>query len=471
VPAAEFGKYKVLRLADRPALLLKRWRPHDVQNVLHDDLMPIYHTMESLCGGNADECFRHYRLIVADKVDTSLNPLYQIMWEAEVIYLDSDLIANETDRVICFDEAVAGLDGGTTWWEHGHAGRNPGPLDIGHIRPARLERFRNNLARKLAHFHSAFGLEYPDAVVLASGVRRQILNYNQLLVTVGEEYKRLFGAENFTAVQLNFEEHTAEHILRTLSKTRLVVGAHGPHMAATMIMPLGGVVVELFPYGISPDSFSFVANMAAIRRLNYAAVATEKRSASLAYPNRAANLGGISHLPRQLQEDIKKRSDVGRVKEDDPAYLYRLHQHTTVDLDNFAAAVKPALKKLSNPGPESLPPDFKEWLIPASVHSLNCYIASVAKGVAIKWRPPTNLAFAADTGDVSYEIAVQGQTAEEKYYRLAKATTRIPSLTLDNVNLKKVRYLNVWIAASLAGAKFGGSGSYHECDLDPEGGH
>jgi protein O-mannose beta-1,4-N-acetylglucosaminyltransferase len=476
-PVKDFDKFNVVRLAERPVVLLKRWQADNPMHLLHDELLPLHRTMERLCGGDAQRCYRRYHLVILDDGQPQLmNHLLQLAWEADVLFADDGgFLPKKPHRLLCFDEALVGLDADAAWWNYGYSrSRRPlrGPRNEADalLHPARLETYRNYLARRLAQFHSAFGLDYPDIVFLRSDFRRTVTNMDELKSIAKDEYRRVLGAVNVSVTELDFERHPGEHILRTLSKTRLIVGPHGPHMAATLIMPLNGAILELFPYGIKPADHTFVATMAAIRRLLYSSVATERANASIPYPNRPPKLGGIAHLDREERERILLMTDVGAAAPDDPAYLYRVNQHTIIDADTFRLRLIELLTKMrdSPASPERVQPDFKEWVVPGNVHSFVCKEMSPFRGIQLVWQPPANLGMlVTDPTEIAYDVIATGNKSMADH-NLIRASTRRPELTLMDVDLIKVRRLSVWITTLLEGAAYKGRETYYECNLDEE---
>ena len=97
----------------------------------------------------------------------------------------------------------------------------------GDIRPSHLADFRQAVVRKLAHIHSRFGLEYPDVVFLGHKKAEQIINRKELLDQASGEFLQRFdilnatGTGNITLSNLNMEQHSDEHILRTISKAKV----------------------------------------------------------------------------------------------------------------------------------------------------------------------------------------------------------------------------------------------------------
>ena len=66
----------------------------------------------------------------------------------------------------------------------------------------------------------------------------------------------------------------------------MLIGAHGPHMITSLFLSPDAGIIELFPYGIDPDSFAFIKYMAGARGQPYTHLANLDPDQSIGFPNK-----------------------------------------------------------------------------------------------------------------------------------------------------------------------------------------
>ncbi len=166
-------------------------------------------------------------------------------------------------------------------------------------------------------------------------------------------------------------------------------------------------------------------------------------------------------------------SDSDPFSEDDPAYLFRLNQKTRTDLDGVKSTLETLMDGMKKRNEEKRDVDSlsAEWIIPSRAYGIKCDVEGKAGLLRISWKPPLNLDHV--SGEEKYEVVVEQVTSSESAGAefLREASTRETSLELEGLNLRRVRYLKVWVSA-LVGVGEGGSDgvvrgleTVHRCDL------
>jgi hypothetical protein len=118
---AHLSKNFDVEFEEKQSLFIKRWKPNQLQNVFHDDLIPIFFTMKYLCYGNAKECLQKYQIVITDAADkeSRYENLYEkVLSPSKLIYL-RDMVGQDKKRLICYKKATIGLETETLWHDYG----------------------------------------------------------------------------------------------------------------------------------------------------------------------------------------------------------------------------------------------------------------------------------------------------------------------------------------------------------------
>ena len=173
----------------------------------------------------------------------------------------------------------------------------------------------------------------PLQIVLFSRTR------NRLLLNEEELCNVLEAVFKSAVTVLRMETHDLEAQIEVLQNTDVAIGLHGSALVMAMFLPAGATLLELFPFGISADRYTPYKTMAELdgMGLRYIQWTNEDESASVAHPDRAANLGGIRHLPADEQARIQASHVPVHTCCTNPYWLYRIYQDTAVDIAAIVA--------------------------------------------------------------------------------------------------------------------------------------
>ncbi len=155
---------------------------------------------------------------------------------------------------------------------------------------------------------------------------------------------------------------------------------------------------------------------------------------------------------------------------DDPAYLFRLNQHTKVDLRSFKTVLGGLLDQMKQE--EEGGQDFSGWIVPSKVYGITCAAVKGKEGggskLKITWLPPLNLGYlpAEQRAQIKYEVLLEKVAPMEEMGMefLGRSSTRDTRVEVDGVDLRKIRLVKVLIIADV-GTRGGGVETAHYCDM------
>ena len=129
---------------DLPVLLVKRWRPLDAFSMIHDDLLPIYLTLQYLCHNEVQQCIQDFVIAFEDNHKVEL---YEKLFP-NVMYLRNYKSTFSENQILCFKKLTVGLESESVWYNHGFDTIS-GPVQNLNFRPFILEDFRKFVLSQL----------------------------------------------------------------------------------------------------------------------------------------------------------------------------------------------------------------------------------------------------------------------------------------------------------------------------------
>ena len=435
-------------LADRAALLLdgailfksralifKRFLPDNVLHIFHDDLLPMFHTLQSLTGktmANSNTTF-DIQLVFMD--DYSIGPYSELYSFLTFLRPVSKQELLPPQKPACFVDATMGISKETTWYDYGfHQPQRPKPESA--VTAAHIRQFCNYMKSR---FNIAIPVQVksnnPKLIVFSRRNNRLILNENDLIMKLSQK----LGVK---VIVVSIEIMSISAIIEEVSSASIAVGMHGSIMSFLMFLPPGSLVVELFPYAISPNNYTPYKTLAELPGMNFVYRSWQNKdlNKTVTHPERPWQEGGINHLPLSMQKKIKESSEVSpHVCCRDPEFMYRIYQDTAVDIDSVVEMVRSYLHEKRhksdtgiNDDSFSHPPD----LFPSEVIDLKCVKYLKRKQLLLSWLPAWNTPFLA-YNKLEYEVLVRESGPKVSSHTIYVRTT---TYQFDSVK-PEARYL------------------------------
>lgn len=380
------GQRNYVYMEQLPAFIIHRFKPDNLMHVIHDDLMPLYFTIQSIF----DKTFikkKQFLVVSTDEYQESvIDDWYNLFSGSSLVRLS---FAKET---ICFRDAYVGLHRATLWFNYGF--RQPqGPYLNDNFNVNGLKNFvdfsLNEWQTKLKST-CKFKFKCTKVVVLVRSQTRKILNLDFLIESLKKAHMDSYPYKELEIVEVDLAVHDMSSILSHIRQAKLLVGMHGAGMILSIFLPPSSAVVELFPFGINPENVSFLKALLQQQQsleLHYEVWQNEDRASSIPGQQNDPLLGSIVHLPVTVQNQIKNLSKVPAVKCcHDPAYLYFINHDTFVN-DKIYQPLHEAFIKTSR-GKSVANFLLSRLMFPALPSYVNCKICG--QSAIIEWGPISN---------------------------------------------------------------------------------
>ena len=412
--------------------VVHRFHPDNLMHVFHDDLIPLFETLEifaPLFQWNIEDI----QLMFVDKRSPGkYKDLYESMSSKKPMYR-----TKLPHKTICFSKVLMGLVKNTTWYQYGFV-RPQGPLDH-QVNAFSLKRFVYFM-RNTYHLERNPEILVESAVLLVRKLNRLILNEIELT------YKLVHDLGLKVEV-VSQETHSLVEIISKISTAGVLIGMHGSLLILSLFLPTGALLVELFPYAVNPNNYTPYRTLVGIPGFNitYASWRNVDAKNSITHPGRAPYEGGIKHLPLKEQEEIMSSREVPlHLCCDDPQWLFRIYQDTKVDVNQIVELVAKHRKHFSFNNHPNQNQILKHKLLPYRIELIKCYNNGAHNSESIlfiSWDAPVNIDSVGREGFV-YELWLQELGTES--YLTFQSSMNSCKLT-SNDGIKKNTSYYIWI--------------------------
>lgn len=468
-----------------PTFVMRRFKPDNLMHALHDDLLPLFRELRKLLpslrgrrtrpmsqpstsdGASGREqqqqqqWRRHrfpFRLFFTDDYSGEQlehDALYAAMSGRELL-TQLDLLrpaqggggggrddGSSGYRLVCFEEAYAGFDRSTLWYQYGFESPQ-GPLPLSASVRDDLREFALYLGSAVAggvwlrqrleqpagssgstSSAAAAAAAATSAAAAVSGGHVLLLcrRGNRLILNEDELALALARACSCRVRVAAAETHSLAELLSLARGARALVGVHGALLALAAFAPPGASLVELFPYALRPELYTPYARLADVAGLHYAAWRNVDRAGTRGHAGRAPELGGLGHLTSAERQLVLDAEEVAPHRCcSDASWLYHVYQDTVVDAAAVARLLTSALERSSEQwhGPLSPPPQQQPvagcpaGVVPARPQAVACTLNG--SRASVSWQAPWNVGGLGCGRGVAetYEVVWHGMDGQER---------------------------------------------------------
>lgn len=383
----------------KKVFLISRFKPDNAMHVIHDDIFPLFLTLEYFCSGNI-YCMESYSLVIHDTYPNGpYFDLYKLLSNQNPIILNKE--ASNADYLICFEEMLAGLVTDSIFYQYGF-NKPHGPVYNPFLTNNDILRFTSFVKDKLRGNKGVTA----DIVIINRKKNRKILNINEVINIVKHVCEDVWHKKNINVVVLDLLSSNISHFINTLSQCNILVGMHGAEMIFSLFNKPNSAVIELFPFGIQPEIVSFIKPISELENshITYFAWKNDYKNNSIAHPNAHPLFGGINHLDKMTQEQIKNTQVVPGVECcNNSTYLYHMYQDTWVanEFKNFFQFAVSKLASYQNNSKSKF--TIKKWFYPHIPVNISCKFDVTKRLLFITWQPPSNIK---TTNNLEYSIYI-----------------------------------------------------------------
>lgn len=443
--------------------MFNRFNPSNLMHVLHDDLLPVYHTLLKLGLLQQEALKPSARLVFLEGWHQGdFYNLYQWMSVGQPLLME-DFTQEDDKTLVCFEDAYLGISKTTTWYQYGFD-IPQGPIPDVTVTAREIRMFTNALMRSFGSHGDSSSIS--QACLLTRETNRLILNQADVISAIAQR-------TGFTTVKISLDDlynptETSDdinwenisilsNILQDIQRCKVVVGMHGSLLALTMFLHPGSKVIELFPYAVNPDQYTPYKTLANLpgMQIKYASWRNSIPENTVTHPDASPEQGGLMHFSVEEQQRIMGSEEVPpHLCCSDPEWLYRIYQDTVVDIPSFISVMSDILHDEASPTEGRMEEEsntFPNKALPGKVQNLTCqtFSADDKFGLALSWQPPWNVKFFDETIQIRYEVWIQERGREEYSAWILEMTEYVFTEGLDAGKLYKV-----WIRC-LVGDKTG----------------
>ena len=426
-------------LINQTSLIFKRFNPDNLMHALHDDLLPLYHTLlahratTGPGGGDGNQAFDVQLVMMEGSAPGGpYMHLYQLLTHYKPLLLHD---IHQGSKPLCFREAYVGISKATTWYQYGFH-QPQGPIAETTVTALELRQFTDFVRMRLgidgvaAEADRGAPVSSHTTVLFTRKFNRLILNELELTMSLAQELQ-------MKVVTLSIENHSLEHIISVLSHAAILIGMHGSLLSLAMFLPPGALLIELFPYAVNPNHYTPYKRLAQLRGMGilYKAWRNTDLAKSVAHPDNPWDTGGIAHLPDDEQRRILSSREVPlHLCCRDPEWLFRIYQDTIVDVPSVIGLIQTlALERDVQLGSatEESHALVCDNISPGWVRNITCrgsgtdVASSKSRSqhadttsssppdppptprISVRWEPPWNLDYLDPAETVQYEIWLQ----------------------------------------------------------------
>ncbi|EHH51379.1 hypothetical protein EGM_10741 [Macaca fascicularis] len=204
------------------ALIANRFNPDNLMHVFHDDLLPLFYTLQQF-PGLAHEA----RLFFMEGWGEGAHfDLYKLLSPKQPL-LRAQL--KTLGRLLCFSHAFVGLSKITTWYQYGFV-QPQGPKANILVSGNEIRQFARFMTEKLNVSHTGAPLGEEYILVFSRTQNRLILNEAELLLALAQEFQ-------MKTVTVSLEDHAFADVVRLVSNASMLVSMHGAQLVTTLFLP------------------------------------------------------------------------------------------------------------------------------------------------------------------------------------------------------------------------------------------
>jgi len=147
-------------------------------------------------------------------------------------------------------------------------------------------------------------------------------------------------------------------------------------------------LIELYPFAVPAENYTPYRTLTTLKgmQLVYKAWENAHEENTVVYPDRPRLQGGIRHLPEEDQQKILNTKTVPKhTCCEDPYWLFRIYQDTTVHLEEILKLTEEAINEAEE---KVKAPVFRDIKVP-KIDGLKC-VGSSSSTIHIAWNSPWN---------------------------------------------------------------------------------
>lgn len=414
-----FSKHKLVLIKDW-TLIFSRFKPDNLMHSLHDDLVPLYHTLKSSNLFENENNKAKFNLFFFDDYFKIENDFYSRSFYSTLFKHNANLFYKydfkAIDQLICFEKIEIGLKKETIWYDYGFT-KYQSSINKTVNEKQLIQQYADEM-KSLVVKESKCN-EF-NSILLSRRRSRLILNEDELIKLIDQSF-------NYKVIKVDLENvKSLENLIRTFKCTKLMIGMHGAGLIFSMFLPKNSILIELFPYKINSSFYTSYKQLANILDLNYF---------SWSNKNRSNNFYNFKYLKEEIKDKIERDIEVEQTKCcDEPYFMFRIYQDTVLDQTEMKQLFY-AIKDKKNQNNQN------RLIAPSKVQIINCSRISLTNQtkITLNWTKPWNTL---NLKNIQYDLLVNFENQSNMF------STKDNRLVIDvsKFNLNRHQIL-IWIRA------------------------
>lgn len=386
---------KCVNYVEKDSILISRFKPDNLQHIFHDDLLPLYFTLQEFS-------FNSVSIIIDNLGKLEYDYLYK------AVSKDLYFIFDFPSEILCFSQAHIGLNKISIFNHYQYNFSTTFTPISPSINKYHLHLFVKDFVETF-HLPSDSSVQKKNfkISIINRKMNRKIFNILDLKILLEKHFLNKYNFA-FTIQILSLEDDGVIYIIKEILSTDILIGMHGACLILSLFLPPSSSLIELWPFGLDPSIVPVYKTICEIKEIDYHSWVNEDIENTILHPEYPTFYGGIENWNSENYTNLLLKLSLNNLKNilccNDPEWLFRIYQDTIVNvyvnnnlkstlIQNIIDSILINFFKSNKSLSENLIPDSQRYL--SQVENVTCSQNYSRKDpsvimLIVKWTEPWN---------------------------------------------------------------------------------